>query len=632
MAISQQIIDQIKQRASIVDLVSERVTLKSAGRRMTGLCPFHQEKTPSFYVREEEGDYICFGCGKKGSIFDFVMEIRAFTFPEAVKYLGARYGIEVPEDSPRDKEEKDKKQKLHKYLREIIIAVVEVYEEELARNKAAQDYVKARGISEKSLATFQVGFAPAAWDFLVDALSKKLKEKGKSAFVEHPRFLHDLERLGLSKNNSEGRTYDAFRDRLIFPIARSDGAPIALGGRIITKREGAPKYINSPETEIYQKRQTLYGVHTALNALRATRQAYLVEGYMDVISMHQRGLENTLAACGTAITQDHGQLLRRFCDRLTLVFDGDEAGKKAAARSFEVFLNTGIEIYAVLLPDGEDPDSLCLKYEKDALEKLYRERSLPIVEVYIERLLTELQAEEDAPSAVISGKAAKRFVATVRGIENPVEREQVLKQGAEKLGVSLSALSDLMQQLKEVQVTSMTSVERRTRPSPEEGASELRATPKQITRPNLLEKYYSELLVAIILEPHLALKLTKQIDLQEEDVLPENITNFLRAVSEVGFKVSNTASADLESDLGEMQELLSAHSLAGESLVKEALRARSVGGARPEHVTDDLLKVILAQKKKEELRQIRKRESEAGDEQSLERSVQEKLMARRGEV
>lgn len=628
MAIPQQIIEEIRRRASIVDLVSEHVTLKAAGRRMTGLCPFHQEKTPSFYVRDEEGDYICFGCGKKGSVFDFVMEVRAFSFPEAVRYLAARVGVEVPDESPEQKEDRDKRARLHKVLREIILATAEVYQEELQSNKVAKEYIKKRGLTEESASNFLVGYAPSSWEFLVEKLSAKLKEKNLAKIVDHERFLVVLEKLGLIKKKSgdEASYYDAFRDRLIFPIARSDGAPIALGGRILTATEGAPKYINSPETDIYQKRQTLYGVNRALASLRATRHAYLVEGYMDVISMHQAGLENTLATCGTAITQEHGQTLKRLCDRVTLVFDGDAAGRKAAAKCFEVFLNTGMEISAALLEEGEDPDSLAQKHSKEELEKLYTDCSKPVVDVYLENLFSEFRADGDTASAVICGKAAKRFVRVVSAITNPVEREQVLKQGSDKLEVSLSSLLDLMDQQE--------APAPKKAPQPQvkrEPIMEAATALKRVSKRDLLEDYYQDLIVSVVLRPTLAAKTLELVKTHKEYDLPKNISSFFDEVSKVGFEISNTSAADSSSDFSKLEELLASAGLDVVSIINEAKKRLTIGGARPEHVSQDILKVISQYNNRQVLSEIRERELEASDEKSLLERAQEKLMARRGE-
>lgn len=344
MRVSNEILEEIKSRISIVDVVGGHVALKRAGKNWKGLCPFHVEKTPSFVVNEDRGTYHCFGCGSGGSVFRFLMEADGLTFPEAVRALAKVAGValEFSEDrddgrSPSENEE----------LREILSLASRYYRHQLVEGRAgasARAYLLERNISGEASEQFDLGYAPAGWD----ALTRYLKKKG---------FKHSLAvSAGLIVEKSSGKGfYDRLRNRLVFPIADSNGRTVSFGGR--TLDGGEPKYLNGPESAVFKKSEILYGLYQASSFLRTSRRALFVEGYLDVIRLHSNGFKAALATLGTALTPAHLRAIRRRADEVVLIYDGDAAGKKAAFRSLDLFLTEGVACRCVILPNNHDPDS-----------------------------------------------------------------------------------------------------------------------------------------------------------------------------------------------------------------------------------------------------------------------------------
>jgi DNA primase len=460
-------IEEVRSRASIVEVVSEFVNLKRSGRGYTGLCPFHHEKTPSFHVDDEKQLFHCFGCSKGGSIFDFVEQMKGLTFPEAVRLLASRYGITIEETQRGPAENRDAR--IRRSMVETLREAEKLFGEILLSGPAGapgREYLKQRGITPQSVANFRLGFAPQRWDLIADELIPRLKQEGKGFPLEEDKLFRLLLSAGLIKRRqskqSDGEDgshredagyYDFFRDRLIFPITRSDGVTVAFTGRALKNGEGIPKYLNTPETPLFSKRRTFFGLSQALAHLRKSRRAILVEGNVDVISLVQAGFTETIATCGTAVTLDHIGVLKRLVSQVTVIFDGDSAGRKAAASCFELFRNSGIEVLSVSLDPGEDPDSLCRRSSgKDEIEKLIASRSRPLVENFVEFCLVEAGGPDDpggASSGTKIGNAASKFARAVAGVENPVEREVLLRAGANKLGISEKSLEDLLHQVVE---------------------------------------------------------------------------------------------------------------------------------------------------------------------------------------
>lgn len=372
MAFSPQFLDELRARVGLVSVIGKRVALKRAGREHSGLCPFHNEKTPSFTVNEEKGFYHCFGCGAHGSVFDFVMETENLSFPEAVERLAAEAGMEVPQDSPEERARSERAKGLY----DVLEAAALYFEKQLRmpEGKRALQYLLERGLTEETIKTYRLGFAPDGRGALKAALTKdgttddKLLEAG----------------LVVQPDDEERAPYDRFRGRVMFPIFDGRGRVIAFGGRIINADPGsnAPKYLNSPETPVFQKGRLLYGLYQA----RAQARDYpvvIVEGYTDVLALQQAGFQTAVAPLGTALTEDQIKLVWRFSREPILCFDGDNAGERAASRAAEralPILNAGHTLRFAFLPAGQDPDSLIQTRGHEAMGDLLN-GAVPLSEV-----------------------------------------------------------------------------------------------------------------------------------------------------------------------------------------------------------------------------------------------------------
>jgi len=407
-------IEEIRGRINIVDLVSEYVTLKKAGRNYIGSCPFHKEKTPSFTVNAEKQIYHCFGCGEGGNAFSFLMKIGNMTFPEAVRHLAGKLGIQLPtrEFTQEEKGRQDQ--------REILLRVNHLaagfYARSLrspsgARGKA---YLEKRGIKPETIETFQLGYAPEGWRNLRDHLHRE------KVALKH------AEQAGLLVSRKDGDFYDRFRGRLMFPIEDVNGSIIAFGGRIIG--EGEPKYLNSPESPLYVKGRNLYGLARAKSAIRRDETLIIVEGYFDLLALWNHGIQNVAATLGTALTREHVDLIKRYTGSVALTFDADAGGKSALERSMSLFLERGLRARAVVLSDSKDPDEFISKHGKEAfLEEIGRAR--PLVDYYIDEIIGHGTNIDDRRGAL---KGAIPFIA---GISDPAERDQFMKRVSERLGV-----------------------------------------------------------------------------------------------------------------------------------------------------------------------------------------------------
>lgn len=349
-----QVIQTLKQRLNIVDVVRRYVSLRPGGGRQMGLCPFHQEKTPSFSVNETEGFFYCFGCQAGGDVLDFYQRVNGLEFKDALEQLAAEAGIELKAFKPDP--EYDERQKLKRLCHEMHEAAQEYYRRNLnlAAGDVARAYLQKRGADKDAVAAFGLGASSDDWQGLATFLKSKgyTPEQGVLA--------------GLLSQNDRGKIYDRFRSRLIFPIQNLSGQVIAFGGRILT--DGEPKYLNSSDTPIYKKGEHLYGLFQARQAMTRSKRAILTEGYMDVLSLHQFGYTDACGVLGTALTQDQVKRVAGFCSRMVLIFDGDTAGRKAALRSAEMILQYGTKCSVVLMPDGEDVDSLLQKMGREGLD------------------------------------------------------------------------------------------------------------------------------------------------------------------------------------------------------------------------------------------------------------------------
>ena len=329
-------IQEIKERLPIEEVVSRYVKLERSGINMKGLCPFHSEKSPSFFVAPHRGSFMCFGCGKKGDIFTFVQEIEGLEFFDALKQLAEKAGVtlEVKSDG-------DQKQKKDAYA--IVEKACLVFEQFLTKDTGAQEYLAARGLTEKTIRQFRIGYVPDEWNLLYTELKKSFDEK-------------DILESGLVIKNENGRVYDRFRGRIMFPIFDPSGKVIAFTGRVlIPEQKETPKYVNSPETQLFSKSHVLYGLNFAKQAIRKHNFVVLVEGQMDVIMSHQMGYANTVASSGTAFTQDQLQMIAKLTPNLLLAFDGDSAGLATTAKVWEMAINQGLDVKIAYYEGAKDP-------------------------------------------------------------------------------------------------------------------------------------------------------------------------------------------------------------------------------------------------------------------------------------
>jgi len=424
-------ITEVKERSSIVEVISDFVSLKKSGKNYLGLCPFHSEKTPSFTVNAEKGIFHCFGCGVGGNIFNFLMRANHLSFPEAVKEVAKRYGVTLPQ---RELSEEEKRRRsLRARLFEINEIAAEYYHRVLVSQKEGEDgkqYLGQRRISEDTIGIHRLGFAPASWD----SLALFLQSKGIP--------MNLAETLGLILPRKEGNIsggrpgyYDRFRRRVIFPIFNEGGKVSGFGGRIIEDAavsggQASPKYMNSPESPIYSKGQMLYGLNAATGPIREQEMALVVEGYMDLLSLYQEGIRNVVASLGTALTSTQVSLLGRYTREVVLVFDADESGRKATQRSLELFLQEGISTRVVSLPAGFDPDSFVLREKKAGFERILAD-ALPVVEYLLD------QAMRRYATTTVEGKvrALRELIPALNGLKDPLEQNLYIERVASRLGL-----------------------------------------------------------------------------------------------------------------------------------------------------------------------------------------------------
>jgi DNA primase len=341
--------DEIRSRIDIVDLITrDGVRLKKSGKNHTGLCPFHNEKRPSFSVSSETGRYKCFSCGESGDVFTWVMKRQNVDFGEALRILAREANVTLRRgaDEPRTDRE------LHQTLMD---AALDFYREQFARSTVAQEYCARRGLDAETLEAWQIGYAPDVGEALAVYLRKKNLP------------LAEAKTLFLVDQDSQGGYFDKFRGRLIFPIRDEKGALVAFGGRLLG--DGHPKYINSGDTPLYRKSRVLYGMYRARDTLNKTRRAVLCEGYLDVIACHRAGVTSALASLGTSLAEDHARLLKRWCDEVVILYDSDPAGQKAAARAVEILRPEGLRVRVALMPAGDDPDTLLKSSGPDAVRR-----------------------------------------------------------------------------------------------------------------------------------------------------------------------------------------------------------------------------------------------------------------------
>ncbi len=417
MRIPEQKIEEIRNSANIVDIISGYVHLKKRGKNFIGLCPFHQEKTPSFTVSDDKQIYHCFGCGNGGNIFKFLMEFKNISFVEAVEEVAESLGIKIQ----YDKDVYDEKQNELEEYYEINLVAARYFSDCLLKSnegEEAREYLKKREIKLQSQRSFGIGYAPYGWNnFLLHAKENKID-------------LSKAKLLGLIDINDKGEYYDKFRHRIIYPIFSPNGRVIAFGGRTLEKRDDIAKYLNSPESPIYSKRKSLYGLFQSKEDIRKLDRAILVEGYMDLISLYQAGIKNVVASSGTSLTDEQVQLLSRFTKNIIILFDADPAGQKASIRSIEILLKQNFDVKVITLPQGEDPDSFINKSGKDKFDELVHS-----ARNFLEYQTAQFEEQGLFDEPAKATEAIRELVRTLSLVDDELKRNLLLKSISKKFNL-----------------------------------------------------------------------------------------------------------------------------------------------------------------------------------------------------
>ena len=427
-------IEQIAAANDIVEVIGSYFPLKRAGASFKALCPFHQEKTPSFHVNPQRQSFHCFGCGVGGSVFRFVMDYEHLDFPSAVKKLGARAGIPVIEDRSSGGDADDRQHELRRTLLQLHAEAAEWFHENLLKRDwaaPARDYLKKRGIDGNVARNWQIGFAPESWDaFLKWALDQGY---GRAEIVQSGLVkLRDEER-------SESDVYDRFRNRIIFPICNAEGEVIAFSGRVLGSGVDTAKYLNSPETPLFRKGNVLFGLHKSKRALIEANSAIVCEGQLDLITLFEAGIANVVAPQGTAFTENQARILKRFVQEVVLCFDADAAGQKAAERSLESLLQNDLIVRVAEMPAGEDPDSIVrTKGREEFVARVQSARDF--FDYWIEREA----ASVDLDSLGTKMQLARRLADTVARVHDPMMRSEVASKVSSRIGVAAREFEALL--------------------------------------------------------------------------------------------------------------------------------------------------------------------------------------------
>ena len=479
--IPRDVIEHIFSAAKIEEVVSDYVTLRKRGANLIGLCPFHNEKTGSFTVSPSKGIYKCFGCGVSGNAVGFVMAMEQCSFADAIKQLGKKYHIEVPERQMTAEEQQRQDD------RESMFVVNDFankwFQEQLWETKEGQaiglSYFRERGLRDDIIRKYQLGYSPEKGSPLAVALKKK-------GFSE--RFiLNDVDTkigVGVVGKSEDGRIYDRFRDRVMFPIFTVSGKPVAFAGRILKKKDNVGKYVNSPDSLIYSKTNELYGLFQAKQAISRADRCYLVEGQMDVISMFQSGIENVVASGGTALTKPQIRLIQRFTSNITVLYDGDAAGIHAALRGIDMFLEEGFNVKVVLLPDGEDPDSFAQSHDSTEFIQYIEEHQTDFIRFKMALLSKEAGDDPYKRAALI-----KDITSSIAIIPDIITRQVYIKDCSDRLHMSEKVLTTEVVNLRRKKIEEHNKAKEReaeqaaTTVEPTAESTETTATPVDLTSP-----------------------------------------------------------------------------------------------------------------------------------------------------
>lgn len=476
-------ISRIFHAANIEEVVGEYVALKKRGGNLLGLCPFHNERTPSFTVTPNKGIYKCFGCGKAGTAVGFLMEHEQMNYPEALKWLAAKYGIEVEEDGELDREQLQADAKERESLL-IALDWSAMHFKNILLNEAegqniGLSYFEERGFRADTIEKFGLGYCLDSWDAFHQAAFK-------AGFK--PDY---LEKGGLVKKRDDGSYFDFFKGRVMFPIHNLSGKVIGFGGRVMQKDAKTAKYMNSPESEVYHKSDTLYGIFQARKAISQLENCYLVEGYTDVITLHQAGIQNVVASSGTSLTEGQIKLLKRFTENVTVLYDGDFAGIKASLRGIDLLLTQGLNVKVVQFPDGEDPDSYCRKLGGDDFGKFLAETTEDFI-----RFKTGLLLKDTNNDPIKKAEAMRSVAESVALIPDNLKREVYLRECALLFGFG-----------EEVFGKEVTAIRRRNRIDKDgdkrhepTGRIEATGIPLSIETPGITDEFQERDLIGILLK------------------------------------------------------------------------------------------------------------------------------------
>lgn len=424
MQIREEVIERIRQDNDIVDIISENVRLKKSGRNYVGLCPFHNDKSPSLSVSQDKQIYKCFSCGEAGNVITFVMKYKKLTFYEASKYLADKAGIPLELGNAKESQITKKKELLYKVNTE----AARYYFYNLQRTSFAKEYFLKRGIREEVIKRFGLGYAQDRWHDLIMYLKKK-------GFNENLL----LEAGLILKSEKKGNTYDRFRNRVMFPVFDVRGKVIGFGGRVLD--DSKPKYLNSPETVVFHKGTNLYGLNFATKNKLEQDYIIIVEGYMDLISLHQHGITNTVASLGTALTINQARLLKRYVNKVIISYDADVAGQTATLRGLEILRHAGLEVKVLKVPQGKDPDEFVRNNGKDAFLRLV-DNALPLIEYRIKKAAEGINLRDNNELV----KYGEKFAEILADL-NPIEKDVYIKKISEETSIKEQAIYDLLSQV-----------------------------------------------------------------------------------------------------------------------------------------------------------------------------------------
>ena len=453
MAIPRETVEQILQAARIEEVVGEFVTLKKRGSNLWGVCPFHNEKTPSFSVNPARNIFKCFGCGKAGDSAKFLMEHEHFTYPEALRYLAKKYNIKIEEKQQTAEEImqqsiREKMFNINEFADKYFIDMLWNTEE---GKTIGLEYFRERGYFDPIIQKFHLGYNPdsAHWD----AFTEHAKKNGYSEEL--------LEQIGLSIRGSKG-LYDRYHGRVMFPIHNLTGRVIGFGGRILVNDKKSPKYQNSPESEIYDKKQTLYGIYFAKNAIARQDECILVEGYFDVLRMHQIGIENVVASSGTSLTMEQIRLVKRYTKNITMLYDGDAAGVHAALRGTDMILSEGMNVRVVVLPPEHDPDTFAKDYSVDYVSNYLKENAKDFI-----RFKTELLLKDSENDPIKRGQVIREIVETISVIPDSIFRITYIKECSVLLNMPEQTLTNELNKILRAKLKKSLGVEGNAIPEPD---------------------------------------------------------------------------------------------------------------------------------------------------------------------